>query len=130
MKLFSALRRKKNAPSAKTSEPHTVAVKDREGTSRSYALSGEVFFRPVATEKASALSNQHAYVFLVDAHTNKVELKKAIQATYKVSPLSVNIMNRSGKLVRYGKSVGRTKSVKKAIVTLRAGDTIHLSTGR
>jgi large subunit ribosomal protein L23 len=88
-----------------------------------------VLIKPLITEKASALAALNKYVFAVDPAMNKIEVKKAIRAVYNVDPIKVNISNFSGKQVRYGRIRGKTKSWKKAIVTLKAGDKIEVYEG-
>ena len=68
------------------------------------------------------------YGFVVDKRANKIEIKKEIEAKYNVNVVSVNTMNYAGKRKsRYTKAgviKGRTKAFKKAIVTLKEGETI------
>lgn len=108
--------------SDKTSEK-TSAVKGK--TSQAY----RVLVKPLITEKASSLGVFNKYAFAVDPRMNKIEVKKAIRTIYNVEPVSVNILNFSGKSVRYGRVKGKTKSWKKAIVTLRQGDKIEVYEG-
>ncbi len=88
-----------------------------------------ILLRPVISEKATIANSLQQYVFEVDVHANKVEIKKAVQELYKVSPISINIINQAGKKVRTGRSFGTRKRVKKAIVTLKKGETIKLYEG-
>ena len=60
---------------------------------------------------------------------NKIDVKKAIRTIYEVDPIKVNILNLSGRKVRYGKTRGKTKRWKKAIVTLKKGDSIEVYEG-
>ena len=85
--------------------------------------------RPVITEKMTAISEKlNKYAFIVDKNANKYQIKDAIEKLYDVKVDSVNTMNYAGKKKsRYTKSgaiTGRTVAFKKAIVTLREGDTI------
>ena len=89
----------------------------------------ETLLRPLITEKASEISVLNKYVFAIDPRMNKIDVKKAIRTIYKVDPVKVNILNFSGKKVRYGKTRGKTKSWKKAVVTLRKGDSIEVYEG-
>ncbi|MDD2806926.1 MAG: 50S ribosomal protein L23 [Patescibacteria group bacterium] len=89
----------------------------------------KVLIKPLITEKATHLAVINKYVFAINPKMNKVEVKKAIRAVYKVDPIKINISNFSGKAVRYGKTSGKTKSWKKAIVTLKAGDKIEVYEG-
>ncbi len=89
----------------------------------------QILLKPLITEKATELGAQNKYVFSVDPSMNKVEVKKAIRQIYNVDPKAVNILNYSGKQVRYGKTTGQTKKWKKAVVTLKPGDTIQVYEG-
>lgn len=100
-------------------------VKKRE--SRSRKIAHQVLFRPLVTEKASGLGAVNKYVFAVAPKANKITIKKAIAELYGVSPLAVNVINLRGKNVRYGRTSGQTRAWKKAIVTLRQGETIKVS---
>ena len=85
--------------------------------------------KPVITEKMTAISEKlNKYAFIVDKNANKIEIKKAVEKLYDVKVEAVNTMNYAGKTKsRYTKSgvvSGRTPAFKKAIVTLKEGDTI------
>lgn len=88
--------------------------------------------RPVVSEKSTVLGDQGKYVFEVAPTANKIQIKHAIEEAFankKVQVESVNILHVVGKERRRGKSVGRTRSWKKAIVTLRAGQRLDLFEG-
>lgn len=78
------------------------------------------------TEKASDLSNLRKYTFIVNREANKPEIEKAIRLIYGVKVADINIINTKGKAKRLGRSLGRTKTHKKAIVTLREGEKIDI----
>ena len=84
---------------------------------------------PVITEKSTNLSEQNKVVFKVPASSNKVILKKNIEKLFKVNVIKVNIINKKKKtkLVR-GRKVSK-KGFKKAIITLKKGQSIDLTTG-
>jgi len=88
-----------------------------------------VLIRPLITEKASSLGIYNQYVFSVAKHTNKIEVRKAIKKVYGVDPIKVNIINNQGRKVRYGRTEGRTKDWKKAVITLPAGQKIEIQEG-
>lgn len=88
-----------------------------------------VLVRPIVSEKATDFGQYGKYVFEVAGDANKIQVKKAIQDVYGVEAVTVNIVNKQGKKVRFGRSTGRTKAKKKAIVTLRTGETISLYEG-
>ena len=90
-----------------------------------------ILIKPVITEKAtmdSELNNR--YTFEVSMRTNKVEIKKAVEATYGVSVEKVRTMNvRPDRRTRYTKTGiqhGKTNATKKAIVQLAEGESIDL----
>lgn len=89
----------------------------------------KILLRPIISEKATIGTSQNKYVFEVSSKANKVAIKKAVLDAYGVVPQAVNILNKSGKKVRYGRNFGTTKSVKKAVVTLKKGDSIKLYEG-
>ena len=89
-----------------------------------------VIVKPIITEKANLLTETLGrYSFEVGKTTNKVEIKKAIESMYGVTVEAVNTIRYSGKLKRNRKTWqmdGRTKSYKKAIITLKEGDVIDI----
>ena len=89
----------------------------------------EVLRRPVITEKSTLLAGQNKYCFEVAKDANKIQIKEAVEKTFKVGVVSVNVMNVPGKLRRRGRHQGMTRSWKKAIVTLRKGDKIEVIEG-
>lgn len=88
-----------------------------------------VLLRPLVTEKGSMLGINNQYAFEVTPQSNKVEVRKAIRKLYGIDPIKVNILNMSGKKVRYGRTEGRTKHWKKAIITLPQGQKIDIQEG-
>jgi len=92
-------------------------------------LAYRILIKPRITEKGSSLGIYNQYVFEVDKHANKIEIRKAIRKVYGIDPIKVNIINMSGKKVRYGRTEGRTKNWKKAIVTLASGQKIEMQEG-
>lgn len=86
--------------------------------------------KAIVTEKSTILkeaSNQ--YIFEVDVRANKIEIGNAIEKLFKVNVLDVKIMNMLGKKKRLGKVIGKTKSWKKAIITLAPGSRIEVHEG-
>ena len=90
----------------------------------------EVIVRPVVTEKSTEqLDRNAAYTFVVTRDSNKVEIAKAVEALFNVKVRSVRTMLYRGKERRVGRHVGRRAAWKKAVVTLREGDTIEIFEG-
>ena len=84
---------------------------------------------PIITEKATILSEQNKTVFKVHEKANKNIIKKNIEKLFKVNVVKVNIINQKSKLkVRQGKKSIK-KGYKKAIITLKKGQSIDLTTG-
>jgi large subunit ribosomal protein L23 len=108
---------------AKTEEK----VEAKKGLSASNAY--RVLLRPLLTEKGSHLGVENKYLFEIGYDTNKIEVARAVEAVYGVKPTKVNIIKLAGKVVRRGKSAGRRKNWKKAIVTLPKGKTIQIYEG-
>ncbi|HVY67528.1 MAG TPA: 50S ribosomal protein L23 [Patescibacteria group bacterium] len=91
-------------------------------------LSGQapaVLLQPRISEKASHLAGGNKYVFKIRSQANKVEVKKAVEAAYKVRVTGVNIINTQGKRRNFGRTQGRTSAFKKAVVSLKPGDKIE-----
>jgi large subunit ribosomal protein L23 len=84
--------------------------------------------RPILTEKITGLQDKRQYAFEVEDAANKIEIGKAVEQKFKVKVLSVRTMMVKGKaktqLTRSGRFQGRTRTWKKAIVTLKEGDKI------
>ena len=86
--------------------------------------------KPLVTEKMTGVTEKqnNKFGFIVRPDANKVEIKKEIEAQYNVNVVSVNTMRYAGKAksryTRAGMIKGRTDAFKKAIVTLKEGETI------
>lgn len=89
-----------------------------------------IIIKPIVTEKQTAITEKmpNRYGFRVSPDANKLEIKKAVEELYNVNVVSLNTMNYSGKRKsRYTKSGiinGKQSAFKKAIVTLKEGQTI------
>ena len=84
---------------------------------------------PIVTEKSTNLSEQNKIVFKVPNKSNKTNLKKNIEKIFKVNVTKINIINKKPrtKLTR-GRKI-KVKGYKKAIITLKKGQSIDLTTG-
>jgi len=89
----------------------------------------DVIIRPIITEKGTFVKSQSKYIFEVSMPANKHEVKKAIENLFKVHVLKVNIIRMKGKVKSIGRFTGKKKDWKKAMVTLREGETIELFEG-
>lgn len=84
---------------------------------------------PRISEKAIGLAEKGVYVFEVPTSTNKHEVAKAVSAQYKVEVTDVNIMVHKGKVKRFRRVLGRQSDTKKALVKVKAGQSIALFEG-
>ncbi len=84
---------------------------------------------PVITEKSTIVSEHNQVIFEVAINATKVEIKEAVETLFKVTVTAVNTMRVKGKTKRFRGIAGRRKDIKKAVVTLKDGDTIDISTG-
>jgi large subunit ribosomal protein L23 len=90
-----------------------------------------IIIKPLVTEKMTSLTDKlNRFGFVVRPDANKLEIKREVEALYNVTVVSVNTIKYAGKSKsRYTKAGlinGRTNAYKKAIVTLKEGDTIDL----
>ena len=84
---------------------------------------------PIVTEKSTNLSSQNKVTFKVPKKANKINLKKNIEKIFKVNVTKINIINKqTRRKTSRGKKV-KIKGYKKAIITLKKGQTIDLTTG-
>ena len=84
---------------------------------------------PIITEKATILSEQNKTVFKVHSGANKKTIKQNIEKIFKVNVIKVNIINQKTKLkIKQGRKSYKT-GYKKAIITLKKGQSIDLTSG-
>ncbi len=92
----------------------------------------QILIRPLITEKMTNLTADHGnkYGFIVNTKANKIEIKKAIENKFDVNVVTVRTLNYDGKTKsqfrKSGRFVGKTAKYKKAVVTLKKGETIEL----
>ena len=89
----------------------------------------DTILSPIITEKATVLSEQNKVVFKVALDASKDEIADAVEALFKVEVKAVNTLIAKGKTKRFKGLPGRRSDVKKAIVTLAAGQSIDVTTG-
>ncbi len=117
MALFS---KKENTEEVKTETPAADAVVT-ESTPTTVALDAKAsrnLVVPRLSEKAGRLNTLNKYVFTVWGKSNKIEVRKSVEAQYGVKIANVNMIVMAGKTRRYGRRYGVTQNYKKAIVTL------------
>ncbi|MBN1864221.1 MAG: 50S ribosomal protein L23 [Victivallales bacterium] len=73
------------------------------------------------TERSMEMKDGNKYIFKVARDATKFDIRDAVESIYEVKVGSVNVMNRTGKKKRVGKSLGRRPNWKKAVVTLSDG---------
>lgn len=89
----------------------------------------DVVLAPHITEKSTLLSDHNAVVFKVAGTASKPEIKAAVEALFNVSVTNVNTMVTKGKTKKWKGTPYRRSNVKKAIVTLAAGQSIDITSG-
>ena len=89
----------------------------------------DVIVAPHITEKATLLSEQNKVVFQAAMDSTKDEIAAAVEALFTVNVLKVNTLIQEGKTKRFRGVKGRRSDIKKAIVTLAAGQSIDVTTG-
>ena len=86
----------------------------------------EVIIRPVITEHSYDMMENNTYTFEVAKDSNKIEIAQAIEAIFDVKVVKVNTLNVKPKPKRMRYQLGKTRTWKKAMVTLADGDTIEM----
>jgi len=117
---------KKPAQAVKVEPP---AIKTEKAKGKASLLAARIIIKPLVTEKAAVQESFNKYSFRVARSADKGQIKKAIEDLYGVRPISVAIVNAQGKSVRFGRAFGRRSDWKKALVTLRKGESITIHEG-
>jgi large subunit ribosomal protein L23 len=89
----------------------------------------QVIIRPVVSEKSYVLAAAGRYTFRVHPHAHKTQIRQAVEALFDVHVVDVRTMSVKSKPKRRGVTRGRTRSWRKAIVQLRAGENIPVFEG-
>ncbi|PWF21751.1 50S ribosomal protein L23 [Corticimicrobacter populi] len=88
----------------------------------------QVILAPIVTEKATFVAEKYQQVaFRVVSDAAKPEIKAAVELLFKVQVESVQVLNRKGKVKRFGRFVGRRRNERKAYVTLKEGQEIDFA---
>lgn len=90
-----------------------------------------ILIRPLVTEKMTELmERENKYGFIVNYNTNKIEIAKAIEKKFEVNVVAVNTIRYKGKtktqFTKRGRFSGKTPRFKKAIITIKEGQTLDL----
>lgn len=89
------------------------------------SLAYETVVKPWITEKTHSLMSDGKYVFKIRKGMDKIRIKKAIESLYGVGIEKINMVNIPQKRRRFGRIKGKKSGVKKAIITLREGESIE-----
>ena len=88
----------------------------------------QVLVAPIVSEKATMVAEKtNSVLFKVLQDATTPEIKAAVELMFKVEVKAVSVLNQKGKTKRYGRSVGRRDNVRKAYVTLKAGQELNFS---
>ncbi len=90
----------------------------------------QIVMRPIISEKSYAMIEHNRYTFEVDKEASKPQIAAAVEDIFNVTVISVNTMRVNGKPRRVRYSKGLTRVWKKAVVTLKEGDSIEFFEGR
>ena len=89
----------------------------------------QVIIRPVVSEKSFALAEAGKYTFRVHDKAHKTQIRQAVEQLFDVKVVGVRTASVKSKPKRRGQTAGRTRSWKKAIVQVRAGESIPVFQG-
>lgn len=84
----------------------------------------QILIEPWITEAATVAQEMGKYVFKVSPDSNKQQIRKAVEEAYKVKVTAVNTVNIPKKMRNYGRTPGWKAGFKKAVVTLKKGESI------
>lgn len=112
-----------------TKEKKEKAVKPALVVSAKATILSDVLIRPMVTEKAHATSLLGQYAFFVRIDADKTQVKRAVESVYGVHVKSVSTSRIKPKKRIRGREKGYTKKMKKAIVSLKKGESITLFEG-
>ena len=89
----------------------------------------DILIKPIVTEKSTALMAEGKYTFKVPLNANKYQIRDAVEEIFNGKVAAVSTMRMEGKKKRMGRFEGKRSDWKKAIVTLKEGETIELFEG-
>lgn len=114
------------ANNKETTEKKAKVSKEKPVTINQNSVAYKVLVKPRITEKAHTVLGLNKYVFQVASDATKVSVKKSVKEVYNVTVTAVNMITVPAKKRNFGGRVGYVSSMKKAIVTLKEGDSIEL----
>ncbi|MEQ9316787.1 MAG: 50S ribosomal protein L23 [Henriciella sp.] len=89
----------------------------------------DTLLSPIITEKSTLLAEENKIVFAVPLSANKKDIKEAVEKLFKVDVTKVNTIKVKGKTKRFRGKLGFRSDTKKAIVTLKDGQSVDITTG-
>jgi large subunit ribosomal protein L23 len=122
---MSLLKKKPAAAKAPAAKKGTAA----KGSVLSNARLYDVIVRPLVTEKSTRAAEQNKITFKISPTATKKDVKAAVEAIFKVTVTKVNTVNIDGKMKKFRGRDGQRNDMRKAIVTLAAGQSIDLAAG-
>jgi len=128
MALLDFLKKKKIKKIAKIKKEEKIeATTYDKKEKKEIKIAPGILKSPHIAEKSSFLAGMNQYIFKVYPQTNKTEIKKAVEEVYGVDVLKTRIIKILKKKRRIGKTFGWRKGYKKAIVTVKKGQSIEIS---
>lgn len=121
-------KKEKIVKSEKTAKPRKE-IKARKVAKKDENIAHKVLLENLISEKSTMLATQNKYIFKVAKLAGKFQIKEAIEGYYGVQVVGVNTIKINPKKRIHGRTIGWKKGYKKAIVTLRSGDTIGAAEG-
>lgn len=97
-----------------------------EKKGENFNIAAKVLVEPLITEASTTAAEFNKYIFKVTKEADKRQIKRAIKELYSVEAVSVRTINVGGKKRMRGRVEGRTASYKKAIVTVKEGESIDI----
>jgi len=89
----------------------------------------DTLLAPIITEKSTLVAEENKVIFRVPLTATKPQIKEAVEALFKVDVEGVNTLRVKGKTKRFRGVLGRRSDFKKAIVTLKEGQSVDITTG-
>lgn len=130
MSILNKITKTKTVKKTKEVKSELVAVaSERKKNRMSADKIGNIIIEPVVTEKSSELVALNQYVFKVANFATKNEVRKAVESLYNVNVVGVNMLKTAVKPRRIGRNIVTKGAFKKAMVKVKAGESIDLAKG-
>lgn len=113
----------------KKEEKKVVKKAEKVLGTKNSKIAYDVLAEPWITEKSHSMMGANKYVFKVARTATKIQVKNAIEGIYGVKVTKMAVVNISDKVKYFGRHEGKKAGFKKAIITLKAGDTIEFFGG-